>query len=123
MCLTTNAIEQQALSICEEIRNHSNYKLVRLNFIGDQGLEVKNNSFSIPEDRLPLVSNVVLEDSDGKTYKIEPNENGLRFAKGEITYNEYLRIKKKAGRQVTGIFFGTIGGFVLMSFALFKILI
>jgi hypothetical protein len=118
LCVSTNAIEHHAINIYEDMSNQTKYKIIKVNFVGSE-IPI-NDPDTDALDRLPMISSVILEDSDGIHYMIEPNETGLTFAKGEITYTEYLRIKQKAGRQMMGIFCGSIALFLIMSLALFK---
>lgn len=119
MCVSTNAIEHHAINIYEAMRKQTKYKIIKVNFAGNE-IPI-NDPGTVALERLPLISSVIMEASDGIHYLIEPNETGLMFAKGEITYKEYLRIKQKAGRQMMGIFCGSIVLFLIMSLSLLKL--
>ncbi|MGA9224734.1 MAG: hypothetical protein WB217_00155, partial [Mesobacillus sp.] len=97
MCFPNNAIEQQAYRFTEKIHNSSLYKIVRIELIGryvdlDSGTPLDEQLNS--GEHLPLIKNVILEDHFGKQYKIEPNVFGLKFAFGELTYRQYVYLRK-----------------------------
>ena len=122
MCFSSNAIEQQAYRFTEKIHNCSLYKIVRLDLIGkyvdfdpERPLDAQLNSL----EHLPLIKNVILEDHFGKQYNIEPNEIGLKFACGELTYKQYVYSKKTEARKLliytlgsAGVFSLTAGSFI-----------
>ncbi|WP_174728770.1 hypothetical protein [Mesobacillus harenae] len=70
-----------------------------------------------------MITKVILEDKYGRLFSIEPNDIGLRFAKGDITYNDYLRLQKKGNRQLILIFLGVTGLFSGMSWVFINLLI
>jgi len=116
MCFPNNAIEQQAYGFTEKIHNSSLYKIVRLELIGKyvdfdpkRPLDAQLNS----GEHLPLIKNVILEDRFGKQYKIEPNEFGLKFACGELTYKQYVYSKKTEARKLLVYTLGSVGIFTL----------
>lgn len=129
MCFSNNSIEQQAFEMSERIRNNSIYKFVRVDFIGGKSLDFqyqsgpRNDNNVKNGEHLDLISKVILEDRDGILYSVEPNSNGLRFAKGEITYKEYNKIQKKETVQGLSYFFLAIGTIFLMSWAMIRYLI
>ncbi|MBT2691318.1 hypothetical protein J7I93_24590 [Bacillus sp. ISL-47] len=128
MCFTHNVIEIQALKICEEIREHSIYKLVSLATTGGKSIQIKenipiqSNLYLLPGETLPLVTKVILEDTDGRCYSVNADEAGLQFAKGLITYKEYIRLQTKEKRQLTTILIASVGTFFLMSWSVLKFL-
>jgi hypothetical protein len=129
VCFSNNSIEQQAFDMSERIRNNSIYKFVGVDFIGGKSLELQNQSMHRNDnnvqtgEQLDLITKVILEDKDGILYSVEPNSNGLRFAKGEITYKEYNKIQKKETVQGLSYFFLAIGTIFLMSWAMIRYLI
>jgi hypothetical protein len=114
VCGPNNFIELQAYEMFEKIKKSSVYDFIRVDYFGgivqgsySQGDNTRNGS--------ALITRVVLEDKDGTLYTVEPNPNGVRFAKGEITYKEYKKLQKR--ETVIGIaaFFGILvffGGFM-----------
>lgn len=129
MCVSNNAIEQQAYSFATKICKQSLYKPLRFDTIGNTSILIETesshqNSFdSLKEEALPLITKVILEDKYGRLFSIEPNDIGLRFAKGDITYNDYLRLQKKGNRQLILIFLGVTGLFSGMSWVFINLLI
>jgi hypothetical protein len=99
MCLSGNAFELQAYSFTEKISRSTLYKIVRLDFIGGNSIEVDLEHLK-HEDNLSLIKNIVLEDAKGKQYNIDPDEWGVLFAAGEMTYNQYQRSKKLGTRKL-----------------------
>jgi hypothetical protein len=92
MCLSNDAVEQQANVFAQKIRKDTVYKFIR----------VEKNDFS-------FITKVILEDEAGSSYPVEPNSFGLRFAKGEITYKEYKRLQKRENFNGIASFFVIIG--------------
>lgn len=121
MCVSNNFIEQQAYEISEEIRKQSLYKMVGVDVSGNSGIGIKTeiNQWNGKD----LISKVILEDKNGTLFSIKPDQDGLRFAKGEITFKEYCRLQKKGDLQGYIFFFGIIGFFIIMMFTLTKLII
>lgn len=98
MCFSTNAIEHLVYDMSKKIYENSIYKMVRIDFIGCKSVELRNqtkNPFSEDSgEECPLIAKLVLGGDNGTLYDIEPNLNGLKFAKGDITYKEYKNIQK-----------------------------
>lgn len=71
---------------------------------------------------MPLITKLLLEGENGILYSIEPDLNGLRFAKGEITYKEYNNIQK--GEKFRGIIYVSISimAFLLIGWAIVEYL-
>ncbi|WP_142300999.1 hypothetical protein [Bacillus sp. 7884-1] len=69
-----------------------------------------------------LISNVILGDKDGALYSVEPNINGLRFAKGEISYNKYRKLQRRNDVNMLFCFFGIIGFFSISMWVLSKMI-
>ena len=122
MCFSNNAIEQLAYTMSEQIYKHSIYKIIKIEFIGGESIDIQNqtqNLFSLDVSKeLPLVTKLVLKGENGILYAIEPNENGLKFAKGQITYKEYNSIQK--GGIYKGFIYGSISiaTFLLVGWAM-----
>jgi hypothetical protein len=113
----------------KKIWENSAYNPIRLEFAGGTSLDLKSqtndwDSLNKEMAKTPvLITKIILASSDGKLYSIEPNENGLRFAKREITYKEYKMLQKKEGINGAVLFIAMI--FVLFTFmsALIKFLL
>ena len=120
MCSSHNYIEQHAYEMSKRIWENSAYKPIKLEFAGGTSLDLKNqpnywDSFNKEMAHTTvLITKIVLESSEGKLYSVEPNDNGLRFAKREITYKEYKMLQKKENINGAVIFIATI--FVLFTF-------
>ncbi len=99
MCVSGNAFELQAYSFTEKISRSTLYKIVRIDFIGGNIIEADLEHLK-HEGSLTLIKNIVLEDAKGKQYNIEPDEWGVLFATGEMTYNQYQRSKKLGTRKL-----------------------
>lgn len=120
MCVSNNFIEQQAYDMSEEIRKNSLYKVVKVDVSGGDGLGFqKQNDHWNGTD---LITKVILEDKKGTIYSIKPDDIGLRFAKGEITYKEYSQLQKKEDLKGFSYFFVIIGFFIIMMFTLMGII-
>jgi hypothetical protein len=102
VCVSNNFVELQANEFCEMIREHSLYK-----FIGVNRSEINYNQKDGNESG--FIKTVILQDNDGTVYYVEPNSNGLKFAKQEITYAEYKRLQRKETINAFSGFF-LIGG-------------
>lgn len=117
MCVSNNFIEHQAYKMSEKIRSNSVYKFVRVDTSEGNYFELNkielcmdSNNLTGPNGHcLPLIKKVILEDKEGKCYSIEPNENGLKFAIGEISYREYTKLQKKETFNGIAGFFVSIG--------------
>lgn len=121
MCFSYSFIEQQTHEMSKKIWESSLYKLIRVDFAGGNCFEVQsrlNDWVSLETEmgnKSALITKVILEDLEGKHYSIEPNDNGVRFAKGEITYNEYKILQKKGNALWITIFIvGILVFFTLM---------
>jgi hypothetical protein len=114
MCLSGNAFELQAYSFTEKISRSTLYKIVRLDFIGGNSIEADLEHLK-REDNLSLIKNIVLEDAKGKRYNIEPDEWGVLFAAGEMTYNQYQRSKKLGTRKLLVYALGFTSALAIMA--------
>lgn len=120
MCISGNFIELQAYKVCEEIRDQSVYKLVRLEVSEGHNIDLQNiQNFW---DGKALITKAILEDSNGKSYIVNPNQNGLMFAKGEITYKEYRKMEKSENIKVISFFSLLVGLTVITMYLLAKLL-
>ncbi|MBN9654729.1 hypothetical protein J0K78_10680 [Halobacillus sp. GSS1] len=101
MCVERSAMENQARIFLKEIQDNSIYELTRI--VLDDGKAVNLNRSN--EGRClasyPLIKEILLRDESGKIYSIEPNLNGVRFASGEWSYDQYLWKCKQ--ELITGI--------------------
>ncbi|OLS33384.1 hypothetical protein [Bacillus sp. MRMR6] len=117
MCVSNNFIEQQAYNMAGKIQKNSLYKLVRIDYsygksIGFEKQDGQGNHFSeITTNGGAVITKVLLEDKDGTLYSVEPNINGLRFAKGEINYSKYRKLQRKNDFTMFICFFVIIGFF------------
>ncbi|SOC15531.1 hypothetical protein SAMN05880501_108103 [Ureibacillus xyleni] len=121
MCITSNFIELQAYQIYEEIRKETIYKLVWLE--NSEGRMIQLNNIQSYWDGQTLLTKAFLEDINGKLYIVNINNNGLSFAKGEISYKAYRRLEKSENRK--GIIFFSMLVFLTMitMFTLEKLLL
>ena len=118
VCITNNFMEHQAYKISEEIRKQSLYKVVKVEVFGGKSFE-----FSQQDEQWngkDFITKIILEDKKGALFSVKPDYSGLRFAKGEITYNEYNKMQKKEDVKGVWYFSGIIGSFMLMMFILMK---
>ncbi|MCK6205739.1 hypothetical protein KZX50_09850 [Bacillus infantis] len=120
VCVPNNLFEHQALEMTARIQKDSIYRFIRAECIGSQNLERHDLSLNRTtcNNEIALISKIVLEDTDGLRYCVEPTPYGLRFAKGEITYKEYKQSQKKETIQGLGLFFITVSAFVIISWTL-----
>lgn len=129
MCFSHNVIEQQSFKICDEIREHSIYKLVSIATTGGESIKINENTSLesniklLSGETIPLVTKVILEDASGRHYSVSPDEAGLQFAKGEVTYKEYLRLQAKEKRQLTTVLITSVGTLILISWSVLQFLI
>lgn len=110
MCVSHHNIERQAYYFAEQIRQYTKYCLLHIEFIGE-GNFAFNQGDSLPDYTTDVISKIVLADKDGNQYRIEPDELGLQFARGEIDYKEYLYQQKKGNRQLIGLTLVLVTGF------------
>lgn len=104
MCVSNNFIELQAYEFSEKIREDSLYRYVGVEYS-------KSNINRVEGNGLDLITKVILQDNDGTLYHIDPNSNGLKFAKQEITYKQYQRLQKRETINAFSGFFLIIGSF------------
>jgi hypothetical protein len=112
MCSPFHFIEQQAFEISEKIRKDSIYKFVRVEISESSGLHQvygPNNCGKISDTKPAFIRKVILEDRDGNQYSVEPTPEGLRFARGEITYREYIKRHKRETIKLVSVFFMSVG--------------
>lgn len=118
MCVSTHVFEQRALDISEQIQKKSIYKFVRAESVNGKRIEFQEqqlNGYNASVRRaLPLITTILLEDKDGRQYRVEPDPNGLRFAKGKITYEEYKDVQRNENSHGLRLFCITISGYILV---------
>ncbi|WP_066059633.1 hypothetical protein [Robertmurraya korlensis] len=112
MCVSNHAFEFQAYKMSEQIINHTIYQPVRVVYFGEKDAYVNDIN------PLELITKIILQDNEGHYYEVEPSENGIRFAKGEITYQEYLQLGKKDIRNLITYSSASIGTIFILSWAL-----
>lgn len=115
MCFSTNVFEKQASVISEKIIKNSIYKPISLDFIGEKNVGIQDFIFQENGGEQSLITRIVLEDNAGLRTSIEPNENGLMYAMGEISYKEYKKTQNQDSRQFIGYFFAITSSFFLIS--------
>jgi hypothetical protein len=124
VCYSNNFIEQQAYEMSEKIRKNSLYKFVRVEYsIGTSLVSQKQNMPSQEHpttNGLALITKVILKDKDGTIYSVEPSPNGVRFAKGEISYKEYKKLEQRETYKGIATFLVIIGFFIILMFILMK---
>lgn len=112
MCVSNHAFELQAYKLSEQIIEHTIYHPLKVVYFGEKEVDVNQIS------AIELITKVILQDNEGHVYEVEPSENGVRFSKGEITYQEYLRRGKKDIRNLITYSSASIGFLFIMSWAL-----
>lgn len=129
MCFTHDVIERQALKICEEMKMHTIYSLVGVTTTGGQirkiqeNTSIESNFNLLPGEAFPLITKVMFQDANGSHYSVLPDEAGLQFAKGEVTYKEYKRLQAKEKRLLTSILLASGGILFLLSWSVLHYLI
>lgn len=123
MCFSYDQMEQQAYRLANQIILHSKHNPVRLNLVGNSSIELTTRNLVIDkmqsqDGSIPLIKNVILQDQAGKLYCIEPCENGLKFAQGEISYKEYLQKQKGENKKLIGFSFAFITFFLASGWGL-----
>ncbi|WP_101842565.1 hypothetical protein [Halobacillus sp. Marseille-P3879] len=115
MCVSNHTFEIQAYRMFEKIKACSIYSPVGLIYMGNETVDL---TVEAPET-IKLIDKIVLRGRDGTLYEVEPSENGLKFAQGELTYEEYVEEKKTTNRKVitylsliTSAFFATGWAFI-----------
>jgi hypothetical protein len=123
VCSPFHFIEEEAFEMSEKIRNETIYRFVNVEVsesssLGSQPDKVDSNSCNQhSRSWAGYITKVILEDDKGKQYLIEPSIDGLRFAKGEITYQEYRKHQKRETINIVSIFFMAVAliGFVMFA--------
>lgn len=123
MCIPNNALERQTYVMSEKIIKNSIYKPVRLDSIDGKSIDFQSRQVenAITRGTLPLISKIILEDSKGLRFEVEPDENGLSYAKGEITFEEYKQIKSKESKLFIGYLLALSSGLLLISWATLRL--
>ncbi|WP_277586687.1 hypothetical protein [Psychrobacillus antarcticus] len=117
MCFSTNVIEQQALIISDKIIKNTIYKPVSLDFISEKNVGIQDFQMQNIGEEISLITMVNLENNEGLQISVEPNENGLRYAMGEISYKDYKKLQNQESRQFIWYFFDISSVFLLISWA------
>lgn len=116
MCVSNNAIELQAYHLSQSIQQQSIYEPVKIVYSGGRYVDVTEESEK-GNAGVDLITKVVLRDKDGNCYEVEPSANGLKFAKGEMTYEEYVKHEKKENRRFITYFSVLTGSFLITGWA------
>ncbi|SEM15248.1 hypothetical protein SAMN04487786_1177 [Paenisporosarcina quisquiliarum] len=117
MCFSTNIIEQQALIISDKIIKNSIYKPVSLDFINEKNVGIQDFIMQSRGKELSLVTRVNLVNYEGLQISVEPNENGLMYAMGEISYKDYKKLQNQESKQYIWYFLAISSTFLLISWA------
>ena len=92
MCINNDFIENQSYRVYEEIRNNSLFKVTRVEFQEGYCWEPQFEPFQFNKN--DLITKIILKDDKNNHFTINPDDIGLKFAKGEISYKEYLQSQK-----------------------------
>jgi hypothetical protein len=110
VCSPFHFIEQQAFEMSEKIRKETIYKFVKVEVSESSNLESQKSyahSTGCDHDSRTwagYITRVILVDEKGALFSVEPSMDGLRFAKGEISYKEYSKRQKKETFNLVSIF-------------------
>ncbi|CAG9609857.1 hypothetical protein NEOCIP111885_03600 [Pseudoneobacillus rhizosphaerae] len=123
MCSPFHFIEQQAFEMSEKIRKETIYKFVNVEVSESSNLESQksyahSNGYEYnSQPRAGYITKVILVDEKGALFPVEPSMDGLRFAKGEISYKEYNKRQKKETINLVSVFFVAVGliGLVMLT--------
>ena len=118
MCVSNNAFEMQTDKLSDEIRMNSVYTPVEVVFAEGKRVNIHDN----PVLPAGFIKRIILKDKEGNNYEVEPSENGLSFAKGEISYRDYQLLQKKENRKAITLSTGAIGSLFLIGWAFLKII-
>lgn len=105
MCVSHHNIDQISYHTAGQILKFTIYRPMHIEFIGEGRLPIEADQPFRVENR-GVISKIVLADKGGNLYGIKPDEIGLKFARGEIDYKEYLNQQKKGNRQLIGLTLG-----------------
>jgi hypothetical protein len=123
VCSPFHFIEQQAFEMSEKIRKETIYKFVNVevsesSYIESQKSYAHSNGYEYnSKPWAGYITKVILEDEKGALFRVEPSMDGLRFAKGEISYKEYNKRQKKETINLVSVFFVAVGliGLVMLT--------
>lgn len=116
MCVSNNAFEMQTYKLSDEIRMNSVYTPVEVVYAEGKRVNVDDKQM-LPAG---FIKKVVLRDKEGNDYEVEPTENGLSFARGEMSYRDYQLQQKKENRKAITLSTGAVGFIFLMGWAFLK---
>ncbi|CEG29009.1 hypothetical protein BN1002_03937 [Bacillus sp. B-jedd] len=117
MCVSNNVLEIQTNKLSDEIRLNTIFTPVA--FVYHNGQRVNLGASFLHQ--AGFIKRVVLQDTEGNVYEVDPTENGLRFAKGEISYRDYQLLEKKENRKAITLFTGAIGFLFLIGWAFLQL--
>lgn len=120
VCINNNFIETEAYRITEEIRKNSLYKVVELEVAGANNLSLQK--LDEQWNNNDLITKIILEDKNRNRFSVNPDHFGLRFAKGEISYNEYNQLQKKDNLKWFSYSILGIGFLMIMLYIILKFL-
>ncbi|OCA88225.1 hypothetical protein A8F94_10510 [Bacillus sp. FJAT-27225] len=107
MCVPNDSIELGIQTIVRQMIQDSAYRITGLEINGGR---VVSTAVVKPTD---LITSVLLVDKAGISYSVKPGFPGIRFTRGEITYDEYVRLQKRANQ----LSFCLFGAAVIILFA------
>lgn len=93
LCITNNYLEEQAYEIGKDIQKSTLYQLTAV--VISDGTNLEFQEFNRQWNGKDLITKVILEDKHGNSFSINPDQIGLSFAKGEITYKQYKQLQRK----------------------------
>ncbi|WP_082232848.1 hypothetical protein [Halobacillus massiliensis] len=95
MCVSNNVFELQAYRMYQQIIKSSVYSPITVECAGGRNIDLTCQEVESTD----LIKEIALKDKEGHLFRIKPHEEGLRFANGEITYEEYEGIIKINNRK------------------------
>lgn len=115
MCFSTDAIEKQSFELTKKIQKLSIYKFIGVEYLGDK--KMKSVDWEHTSNDIHQITTIFLEDDSGNLYTIKPDPIGLKFAKGHLTYKEYIKTNKQNTKQGFFIFILSIGLYIALGSA------
>ncbi|SOC40940.1 SH3 domain-containing protein [Ureibacillus acetophenoni] len=117
MCVNNDFIENQSNRIYEEISKSTLLKVARVEF--QEGYCWEPQFEPIQFNKNNLITKIILKDDKNNSFTINPDEIGLKFAKGEISYKEYLRVQKVDDFKWIGFSILGVGIIISMMFTFY----
>ncbi|MEJ9281261.1 hypothetical protein [Ureibacillus thermosphaericus] len=117
MCLNNDFIENHSYQVFEEIRKNSLYNVARVEFSEGYCWEPQFQTSQFNSNG--LITKIILEDENKNYFTVNPDDFGLRFAKGEINYKEYLKFQKVDDIKWIGYSILGVGILIAMMFTMY----